>query len=58
MISERNAVQKNDVQKNDYRTMARMRTGASPGFLSLAGATMMRDPVEGSEVKRAAPSST
>ena len=45
----------------DYRTMARMRTGAaSPGFLIVffGGATMMSEPVCGSDVKRAAPSTT
>ena len=42
----------------DYPTMARMRTGASPGVLFFAGATMMSEPVAGSEVKRAVPSTT
>jgi hypothetical protein len=41
-----------------YRTMARMRTGGSPGVLFFAGATMMSEPVAGSEVKRAVPSTT
>jgi hypothetical protein len=49
------------INDSDYRTMARMRTGAaSPGFLIVFvdGATMMSEPVCGSDVKRAAPSTT
>jgi hypothetical protein len=42
----------------DYRTMARMRTAVSPGFLFLAGATMMSEPVAGREVKLAVLSTT
>jgi hypothetical protein len=44
--------------KKNYRTIARTRTGAVPGNLPFAGATMMSEPVAGKEVKGAVPSRT